>query len=141
MLQPIYPPQKNALHQYAEFLLELANGADIENLHSSSAVGKSPDLKVLLGGLFNEGTLPKLVHKQEFKKVNGFEVKAPETSLPSKGKYYVARPDLPKKYLQTANCQEITDEHYLKMGLVFLNPDDAIAYAKAMCGIDPTTRI
>jgi hypothetical protein len=27
------------------------------------------------------------------------------------------------------------------MGLVFLNPDDAIAYAKAMCGIDPTTRI
>ena len=138
MLQPNKTGQKNSLHEYAEILLDLANGAEIKNFQSSS--DKSPDLKVMLGGLLKKEKFSKLERTQEFKKVNGFEVKAPEKSLPPQGKYYVARPDLPKKYLQTANCQEMIDEHYLKMGLAFLNPDDAIAYSKAMCGIDPKIR-
>jgi hypothetical protein len=49
----------------------------------------------------------------------------------------VSRPDLPKKFIETKNCNEFTDKHYLSMGLVFLTPEDAIANANAMCLMDP----
>jgi len=43
----------------------------------------------------------------------------------------------PKKFIETKNCDELSDKLYLKMGLVFLSANDAVALANAMCGVDP----
>jgi hypothetical protein len=129
--------QESALHCYAEFLLAIANGAKVEDFNIPLPAGHSSDLNTLLGDILNGGSDLKVTRKPLLKLVNGFKVKAPETALPSDRKYYVARPDLPKKFLETKNCHEIADQHYLNMGLVFLTANDAIAYANAMCGINP----
>jgi hypothetical protein len=137
MLQPIELAQKNVLQQYAEFLMARANDANYTKLDISLVPKNAHDLKVLLEEFLKEANLHSEIRQPLTKEINGFVVRAPETALPPKCKYYVARPDLPKKYLQTTNCQEIADQHHLKMGLVFLSQDDAVAYANAMCGIDP----
>jgi len=129
--------QGSALHCYAEFLMAIANGAKVDDFNIPATAGNYSDLNALLADILNGISDLKVTRKPILKSVNGFNVKAPETVLPGDRTYYVARPDLPKKFIETKNCNEVTDKHYLKMGLVFLTANDAIAYANAMCGFDP----
>ena len=129
--------QETALHCYAKFLMAIANGAKVEDFHITASAGQYSDLNALLGDILSGISDLKVTRKPTLKTVNGFNVKAPETALPVDRTYFVARPDLPKKFIETKNCDEVSDKHYLKMGLVFLTANDAIALANAMCGIDP----
>ena len=121
-------------HLNAEFLIAIANGARVEDFNIPE---NTSDINVFLIDILKGKYEAKVTRKPTKRMVNGFWVNAPETVLPSKEKYYVSRPDLPKKFIETKNCNEFTDRHYLNMGLVFLNSQDAIDNAKAMCLIDP----
>ena len=124
-------------HLNAEFLIAIANGANLEDFNLPTNGKNTADVNGLLIDILKGKCEVKLTRKMNKRNVNGYWVNAPETVLPTKEKYYVSRPDLPKKFIETKNCNEFTDRHYLSMGLVFLNPEDAIANAKAMCLIDP----
>jgi hypothetical protein len=121
-------------HLNAEFLIAIANGARVEDFNIPE---NTSDINLFLIDILKGKYCAKVTRKAIKRKVNGFWVNAPETVLPLREKYYVSRPDLPKKFIETKNCNEFTDKHYLSMGLVFLCPEDAIANANAMCMIDP----
>ena len=72
--------------------------------------------------------------------VNGFSVPAPETEAPSEGRLvvFIANPAHEGWYIYTQWYATSSDKLCLARGLIFLNEDDAIANAKAMCGINPT---
>ena len=70
--------------------------------------------------------------------VNGFSVPAPETEAPGIGRaVFVADPAKEEWYSYTSWCTALYDRLWFARGLIFLNKDDAIANAKAMCGLDP----
>ena len=121
-------------HLNAEFLIAIANGARVEDFNIPE---NTSDINLVLIEILKGKYDAKVTRKPTNRMVNGFWVNAPETVLPLKEKYYVSRPDLPKKFIETKNCNEFTDKHYLAMGLVFLSAEDAIANANAMCLIDP----
>ncbi|MBU6369170.1 MAG: hypothetical protein LW632_00855 [Burkholderiaceae bacterium] len=121
-------------HLNAEFLIAIANGARVEDFNIPE---NTSDVNRVLIDILKGKYEVKVTRKPLKRMVNGFWVNAPETVLPLKEKYYVSRPDLPKKFIETKNCNEFTDKHYLSMGLVFLTPEDAIANANAMCLMDP----
>ena len=123
-------------HLNAEFLIAIANGARMEDFNIPTAPS---DVNRMLLDILEGKCEVKVTRKPIKRRVNGFLVNAPETVLPLKEKYYVSRPDLPRKFVETKNCNEFMDRHYLSMGLVFLCPEDAIANANAMCMIDPGT--
>jgi hypothetical protein len=127
------------VHVNAEFLIALANGAQLEDFDLHAIVGERMDINRLLADVIRGQFDIQWKRKPAKRNLNGFWVNAPETVLPQRDKYYVSRPDLPRKYIETKNCNEFTDRHYLSMGLVFLTPEDAIANANAMCMIDPGT--
>ena len=127
----------NNPHLNAEFLIAIANGANVEDFNLPTNGKNSAEVNSLLIDILKGKCDVKVTRKPNKRNVNGFWVNAPETVLPTKDKYYVSRPDLPKKFIETKNCNAFTDQHYLKMGLVFLTPEDAIANANAMCLIDP----
>ena len=69
--------------------------------------------------------------------VNGFSVPAPETKVPSIGTtIFIADPAREEWYSYTSWCTALYNRLWFARGLVFLNRDDAIANAKAMCFIN-----
>ena len=129
-------PSQNE-HLNAEFLIALANGAPLEDFNLPAIAGENMDINRNLADVIRGQFDIQWKRKPAKRNLNGFWVNAPETVLPQREKYYVSRPDLPRKYIETKNCNEFTDRHYLSMGLVFLTAEDAIANANAMCMIDP----
>lgn len=75
--------------------------------------------------------------KRKMRVVNGFSVPAPETKVPSIGTtIFIADPAREEWYSYTSWCTALYDRLWFARGLVFLNRDDAIANAKAMCFIN-----
>ena len=80
--------------------------------------------------------------KRKTRVVNGFSVPAPETKAPASNSLYYAALTNREYWISTGGYLWVGDKidlRFLSRGLVFLNKDDAVANAKAMCGIDPST--
>lgn len=78
--------------------------------------------------------------KRKMHVVNGFSVPAPETKVPSIGTtVFIADPARDSWYSYTSWSTALYDQLWLSRNLLFLNKDDAIANAKAMCFIDPNS--
>ena len=76
--------------------------------------------------------------KRKMRTVKGFYVPAPETEAPGIGTtIFIADPTQEEWHSYTSFCTALYDRLCLARGLIFLNEADAIANAKAMCGIDP----
>jgi hypothetical protein len=70
--------------------------------------------------------------------INGFTVAAPETKELFCGQdYFLADPTVECFYIKATWNDSFTDGCRLDSGLVFLTMDNAIAYAKAIHGINP----
>jgi len=79
--------------------------------------------------------------KRKMRVVNGFSVPAPETKVPSIGTtIFIADPAREEWYSYTSWCTALYDRLWFARGLIFLNKDDAIASAKAMCFINPDSK-
>lgn len=77
--------------------------------------------------------------KRKMRVVNGFSVPAPETEAPGIGTtIFIADPTQAEWHSYTSFCTASYDKFCLARGLIFLNEANAIATAKAMCGINPT---
>ena len=78
--------------------------------------------------------------KRKMRVVNGFSVPAPETEIPKANtQLYLANATTPGFCCDFRWVKESYYLSFLSRGLVFLNKDDAVANAKAMCGIDPSS--
>ena len=72
--------------------------------------------------------------------VNGFEVVAPvKLALKDCEAYYCATPDTECWYGTARWRNDSDDKRWFTRGLIFLKREHAIAYAKAMCGINPNS--
>ena len=72
--------------------------------------------------------------------IRGFDVPAPEPAdrlIPNGGVYFVPIPSTSLWMGDRLWCNDSVDNRMLKRGLVYLNQDDAVRVAKAMCGVDP----
>lgn len=79
--------------------------------------------------------------KRKMRVVNGFSVPAPETKVPSIGTtIFIADPARDSWYSYTSWSTALYDQLWFSRNLLFLNKDDAIANAKAMCFIDPDSK-
>lgn len=79
--------------------------------------------------------------KRKMRVVNGFSVPAPETNVPSTGTtVFIADPARDSWYSYTSWCTTPHNQLWFSRNLLFLNKDDAIANAKAMCFIDPDSK-
>lgn len=75
---------------------------------------------------------------KEIRIVNGFEVSAPLSEMPHEDEtYYLAGPIFNDWYCSYVNSNSQSDKRYFERKLMFSSKEDAIANAKAMCGIDP----
>ena len=80
--------------------------------------------------------------KRKMRIVNGFSVPAPETEAPSEGRLvFIANPAYEGWYIYTQWYATSSDRLQLARGLIFLNREDAIANAKAMCFINPDANL
>jgi hypothetical protein len=78
--------------------------------------------------------------KRKTRVINGFVVPAPETKVPSIGTtIFIADPARDSWYSYTPWSTALYDQLWFSRNLLFLNKDDAIANAKAICGIDPSS--
>lgn len=78
--------------------------------------------------------------KPKTRVVNGFTVPAPIQEIPEENSsFYLAMPDAQRWFgiYQWYNAE--VDKRWLSRGLMFSTKEAAIANAKAMCGIDPST--
>ena len=71
--------------------------------------------------------------------VNGFTVPAPIQEMPAANSYYLAMPDVLAWFKSYEWYGYEFDKRFLSRGLLFSTKEAAIANAKAMCGIDPST--
>ena len=76
--------------------------------------------------------------KRKMRAINGFYIPAPETRAPEHGtKIFVPYITSSLWYFDSKWNNDKLYPELLRRGLIFLNEADAIANAKAMCGIDP----
>lgn len=81
----------------------------------------------------------KFRRKGKTRTINGFTVPAPEVKAPSMDStYYVPDPYTSAWGDDMVWDDQVFDRLCLARGLVFLTKADAIANAKAMCGVDPS---
>lgn len=72
-------------------------------------------------------------------KVNCFDVTEPVRSPLNKNDvYFIADPTAHDYHIDIEWMCDADDMKFLKRGIIHLTPEDAIAHAKAMLGIDPT---
>ena len=77
--------------------------------------------------------------KRKMRAINGFYVPAPETEDPGVGtSVFIPDPTQEVWHTYSPWYGASYDRRVLARGLIFLNKDEAIANAKAMCGIDPS---
>lgn len=75
--------------------------------------------------------------------IRGFDVPAPEPAdrlIPKGVTYFVPTPGQEYWHKGLSWSGDDFDHRALQRGLVYLNREDAIRVAKAMCGIDPDTQ-
>lgn len=127
-----------------EVLRAIADGADpseFEIIGSSGQAMPFDPTSATVAGM----AAAQLVYRRKPRTINirGFDVPAPEPAdrlIPVGVEFYV--PDVASETLYTRMkwVQSGIDIVLLRRGLVYFNRDDAIAAAKAMCGIDPSTK-
>ena len=78
--------------------------------------------------------------RRKMRIVNGFSVPAPKTKAPEHGtKIFAPYITFGMWYFDSKWNNDKLYPELLRRGLIFLNKEDAIANAKAMCGIDPSS--
>ena len=114
---------------------------DCEDVYPIVAVTNKIKRSFTVDGFFLESNAPhrfNLFMKPKTRIINGFEVPAPTTVAPSKGTCYFAADPTTGQWAQALKwLGDKLDLLWLERGLVFETPDDAVANAKAMLGINP----
>lgn len=88
--------------------------------------------------LFNEDLQYRLKPKEpQFITINGVKVPKPEINpLPRYQTYYIPIFDVDKDYQPYAWYNDSVDKHYLKNGMVHLNPEAATIHKKAIVKVN-----
>lgn len=131
-----------------EVLRAIADGASMDDIEYTYP-GRGRWEPLSLGGVWGVDHVLEERQGVKFRRkpctinIRGFDVPAPEPAdrlIPNGMPYFIPEcgiEDWRHTYLWS---NDSTDNLMLKRGLVYLNQDDAVRVAKAMCGINPDTK-
>jgi hypothetical protein len=119
-------------HPSYEFIVAFAEGKDVQY---SLPSGKWIDVQSLRDMDYDY----KFRIKPSTKTINGFAVPTPMNKEPARNSMYYYPSVAHLSFFDEKNYVTGWDKSNFERGLCFANKEDAIATAKAMLGIDPTT--